>query len=148
VGFLWEEVLSREFAERYAVRIGEVEHDSIIGSPDGLSINDPKVPDNLVDEEYKATWKSIRKPPEDNWYWMTQFKSYCYMLGVNTTVLRVLYINGDYKGSGPIPALFRIEYTSQELQENWDMVRNHRDEMLKKGYWDVREAIKGIKEDM
>ena len=113
-----------------------------------MSDHDPHGVYPLVDEEYKATWRSIRQPPEENWYWMTQFKSYDYMFGVPVTVLRVLYLNGNYKGSGPLDEAFRIEYTERELLENWQMVVNHRDEMLKKGYWTVKEAIKGMGEDL
>lgn len=138
VGFLWEEVLSHVLADRYAARIGEVECDGIVGSPDGLN-TDPLDIVPLVNEEYKATWRSVNKTPESIWYWDTQFKSYCHMLGVNITLLRVLYINGDYKGSGPIPMTFRIEYTDTELQENWGMITNHRDEMLRKDILTIQE---------
>lgn len=148
VGFLWEDCLSLVLGNRYAVRIGEIEVDNIVGSPDGVGDWDPYGKVLITDEEYKATWRSANKPPEDNWYWMTQFKSYCHMLGTTVTILRVLYINGNYKGSGPMMRVFRIEYTYRELLENWQMVVNHRDEMLQKGYWTVKEAIKGIKEEL
>jgi hypothetical protein len=145
VGFLWEDVLSRAFADRYAARIGEVETDGVIGSPDGLSPNDPRGRVILVNEEYKATWRSTRKTPSDIWYWETQFKSYCYMLDVNVTVARVLYLMGDYKGSGPQYKVFRIEFTPFELRENWKMILEHRDEMVEKGYKDFQDAVKGEK---
>lgn len=143
VGFLWEDVLSRAFADRYAARVGEVELDGIVGSPDGLSPNDPLGQEPLVNEEYKATWRSVRKTPTDIWYWETQFKSYCHMLGVNVTVARVLYLMGDYKGSGPLYRVFRMEFTPFDLRENWKMILDHRDEMLEKGYMDLKDAMKG-----
>lgn len=148
MGFLWEDVLSLMLGKRYAMRIGEIEKDGIVCSPDGVSPIDPYGYESLVNEEYKATWKSINKPPEDNWYWMTQFKSYDYVLGVNVTILRVLYINGDYKGSGPLPAKFRLQYSERELVENWQMICNARDEMMDKGYFTVHEAIKDMGEDL
>lgn len=141
VGFLWEDVLSLVLANRYAARIGEVELDGIVGSPDGVSDNDPLKVWPIVDEEYKATWRSINKDPESIWYWMCQFKSYCKMLGVRVTVLRVLYINGDYKGSGPLAKQFRLEFSEMELDENWAMILNHRDEMLRKGLYTFEEAL-------
>lgn len=143
VGFLWEDVLSRAFADRYAARIGEVEMDGIVGSPDGLSPNDPLGKEALVNEEYKATWRSTNKTPTDIWYWETQFKSYCYMLGVTVTVVRVLYLMGNYKGSGPQYKVFRMEFTPFDLRENWKMIVEHRDEMLDKGYMDLKDALKG-----
>lgn len=143
VGFIWEEVLSMVLRDRYAARIGEVERDGIVGSPDGLSANDPFKQVPIVNEEYKATWRSSNKTPDTIWYWMTQFKSYCMMLGVNVTVARILYIMGDYRGSGPQYHVYRIEYSDRELQENWDMILSHRDEMVEKGYFDLHDAIEG-----
>lgn len=143
VGFLWEDLLSLVYADKYAARIGEVELDGIVGSPDGLSASDPFDVEPIVNEEYKATWRSVNKSPDKIWYWMTQFKSYCKMLGVTVTVARVLYLNGDYKGSGPLYRVFRIEFTDRELQENWDMILKHRDEMLSKGYMDLQMAKLG-----
>lgn len=140
VGFLWEDLLSLVLHERYACRIGEIELDGIVGSPDGLSDNDPLRIEQVVNEEYKATWKSANSPPEDNWYWMCQFKSYCKMLGVHVTVLRVLYINGDYRGSGPMYRVFRIQFTDEELDENWNLILDHRNEMLEKGFMNVHQA--------
>jgi hypothetical protein len=146
VGFLWEDLLSYVFGMKYAVRIGEVELDGIVGSPDGLSSNDPLGKELLVNEEYKATWRSIKKKPTDIWYWETQFKSYCHMLGVTVTVARVLYLMGDYKGSGPLYKVFRMEFTPFELRENWKMILDHRDEMLEKGFMDLKDAMKGGEE--
>lgn len=141
VGFLWEDVLSDAYGANYAARIGEVERDGVVCSPDGVGVFENVVTAALVvNEEYKATWKSLRNPPEDNWYWMCQFKSYCYVLNVNTTILRVLYINGDYRGSGPVYRVFKIVFTDQELAENWQMILNHRDEMVEKGFMNVRQA--------
>lgn len=143
VGFIWEEVLSMVLRDRYAARIGEVELDGIVGSPDGLSPYDPFGQVPIVNEEYKATWRSSNKTPDKVWYYMTQFKSYCKMLGVNVTVARILYIMGDYKGSGPQYHVYRIEFTDQELQENWDMILAHKEEMLEKGYMDLHGALEG-----
>lgn len=140
VGFLWEDVLSFAYAERYATRIGEIEKDGVICSPDGVNAYAPYAITAMINEEYKATWKSLRNPPEDNWYWMCQFKSYAYALNVGETLLRVLYINGDYKGSGPVYRVFRIQFTDRELRENWQMILNHRDEMLEKGFMNIHIA--------
>lgn len=141
IGFLWEDVLSDAYGVNYATRVGEIERDGIVCSPDGVGIFEESVTFSLaVNEEYKATWKSLKNPPEDNWYWMCQFKSYCYVIGVNVTILRVLYINGDYRGSGPTYRVFKITYTDQELEENWQMIVNHRDEMISKGFLNIKMA--------
>lgn len=143
VGFLWEDLLSYVLADRYAARLSEVEKDGIVGSPDGLNIYDPFFNSSLHNEEYKATWRSVKKTPPDIWYWMTQFKSYCYMLGVDVSIVRVLYLNGDYKGSGPISMVYGLRFTDQELKENWEMILKHRDEMMEKGYMDYKQAQEG-----
>lgn len=145
VGFLWEDALSLALANRYAARLGEIEKDGIVGSPDGLNVHDPFFQSELHNEEYKATWRSVKKTPQDIWYWLTQFKSYCYMLGVDVTICRVLYLNGDYKGSGPIPMVYGLKFTPEELEENWAMILRHRDEMVEKGYDEYQQAIQGLK---
>ena len=136
VGFLWEELFSKVLADRCPHRIGEVECDGIVGSPDGL-ILDPQG-DGLVNAEYKATWKKIVADPEQlkqKWYWMTQFKSYCHMLGVTTTLLHVFWVMGDYRASGPVASNpYRIDFNETELTNNWEMIIKHKNEMVEKGY--------------
>lgn len=120
VGFLWERVLSSALADHCSKRPGEVELDGIVGSPDGHD------PDTGVVDEYKCTWKSIRNAhPENVWKWMTQVKGYCKMLGADTVRFHVLYINGDYRGSGPLYRSYLFSFTQLELNENWAMLVNH-----------------------
>jgi len=140
VGFLWEQVLEDAFGSafggRVGIRPGEIELDGIVGSPDGVN-EDPLGRYPIVDEEYKCTWKSTKNNILDHWYYMTQFKSYCKMLGVCVTVVKIIYLMGDYRGSGPIYKAYRIEFTERELEENWSMIRNHAEEMRSKGIWKV-----------
>jgi hypothetical protein len=119
-GFLWEDLLSTVLAEHCSPRPGEVELDGIVGSPDGYD------PDAGMLDEYKCTWKSINNAhPEQVWKWMTQVKGYCKMLGVTTVRFHVLYINGDYRGSGPIYRSYLFSFTQKEIDENWQMLLNH-----------------------
>lgn len=137
VGFLWEDVLSATFAARMAARLEEVEKDGIVGSPDGLNVYEGE----LVNEEYKCTWRSMLRAIEDNWYYMTQFKSYCYMLGVYTTIARVLYLFGDWRDNkGPQYRVYKIDFTETELKENWDMILNHSAFMKEKGIWRMKRS--------
>lgn len=121
IGYLWEEVLSRAFAESQRPhKIGPQEEDGIILTPDGFSSVEDAV------EEYKATWRSIRNAlPPDVWEWMIQAKSYCHVCRTRKVIFRVFYINGDYKGSGPTYKRCDITYTPAEIAENWKMVVNH-----------------------
>ena len=122
MGFLWECALSDVMRDKMAHRIGEVECDGIMMSPDGVDWG------NGVLEEYKCTWKSTRHPPEDNWEWMTQIKGYLWGIGkgeMTRVVMRVLYVMGDWKGGGPEYRVWRGEFEEWELRENWEMIVNH-----------------------
>jgi hypothetical protein len=130
-GFIWEEVFTLVFADRMAdSRPGELERDGIVGSPDGVG-PDPggKNPRPLVLEEYKCTWRSSARCPTEDWYWMTQCKAYCAMLELDTVVMRVLYLMGDYRGSGPQYRVFRITYGQKEIDDNWKMIIGYADKM-------------------
>ena len=96
VGFLWENLLTLAFKDSLGVRPGEVKLDGVIGSPDGINRKE-----NYV-EEYKATWKSSKRPLESIWRYMVQTMGYCKMTGMTMVRFRVLYINGDYSYQGPI----------------------------------------------
>lgn len=137
-GFNFEYVMEQAFARRCMAieRIGEVEVDGIIGSPDGVDMKaDP--PELL---ETKFTWKSTRGTPwpcdehefirEDcdqcshvwdskHWWWQAQMMAYCYMLGLHVGVLRVLFVNGNYSTMAPCLRAWRFEWTQDELLRHW-----------------------------
>ena len=128
MGFMWEDVLTLVMAERYVgARLGEVEKDGIVGSPDGIGI-DPETGE-VVLTEHKLTWRSINKPIEKNWKWMTQAKGYCHMLDLDTVIFRVFHIMGDYAGSGPLPQTVRIRYNWKELEDNWKMLTDYMEKL-------------------
>ena len=124
VGLLWERVLSKVMGEKYANSPGELEKDGIILTPDGIG-PDPmgKVP--IIVEEYKATWKSNRTHPTEVLNYMMQVKGYCYVVETNVCIMRVLYIMGDYRGSGPMYRESRITFTKKELWDNWQILLGH-----------------------
>ena len=124
MGFIWERVLTGQLIQAAEdcgslVRPGELEKDGIYMTPDGLC------PNEWVLEEWKCTWKSMRREIEDFWRYWAQIKSYCLALDCSHARLRVFFVNGDYKGSGPRFRVWEAEFTSRELQENWDMNLNH-----------------------
>ena len=130
VGFLWEDLLSLVLRDRMAIRIGEVVLDGITCSPDGLGPDVEGYPEPVVLEEYKCTWKSSRHPIDSQWYYMQQLKTYCKAVGVKVAVMRVLYLMGNYKGSGPQYRVFRFTFDQQEIDETWAMLVAHRDEVI------------------
>ena len=128
IGLLWERVLGRVMGDKYAQRPGQIQSDGIWMSLDGIG-PDPlgKVP--LVVEEYKATWKSTKQSPVDNFYYMCQVKSYCRAIGTNIAVMQIFHVMGDYKGSGPIYRVARLVFSSWELEQNWKMILREKERM-------------------
>lgn len=113
---------------------GECRRDGIVGSPDGISRVPVGAfpPQEMVLEEFKATWKSrlerseargVRPPDRkitDQRMWMLQLAGYCHMLGLTRARLHVLWVNGDYRQSGPQYFTYLIEFTPQELERTWN----------------------------
>jgi len=124
-GFLWEDVFSHAWSNKALARglIFRPEPERVDGiwvSPDGVNL------DGMRLEEYKFTWKSSNRPPEDNWKWVTQMKAYCWALKLGMANLRVFYCNGDYRQNRkPQYKAFRFTFEAWELKENWDMLINH-----------------------
>lgn len=128
IGLLWEQVLSKVMGEKYAMRPPQIQSDGIWMSPDGIG-PDPLEEVPLVVEEYKATWQSTKRSPLDNFYYMCQVKSYCRIMGTKIAIMHIFYIMGDYRGSGPIYRVARIKFTEYELEQNWNMILRHKEEM-------------------
>lgn len=121
IGFLWEDVLEMALKERLPCRIGEIEVDGITMSPDGIE----EYEGEAILSEYKLVWSSSNRNPADNWKWMAQTKGYCYGLGLRRVRMYNLYLNGDWRGTGPKPKGFLIDFTDLEIQENWEMIVGH-----------------------
>ena len=133
-GFVWEEVIATYWEEVFSIALaqvlgrkfswfstGELCKDGIYCTPDGLDVGHK----TWVVQEAKFTWKSSKNKPVDNWYFTTQNKAYCYVVGCVEAVIHVYYCMGDYKGSGPIYEPWYFSYKPHELQENWEMLCNH-----------------------
>lgn len=122
-GFTFERVLEHAFAARREgiFRPGEVEKDGVIMSPDGIDPADWRL------EEYKFTMMSSREAPQHmkfvHWFW--QMKAYALALETTRARLRAMFLNGDYRGSGPQYFAWDVEFTEQELHENWAMLIQH-----------------------
>ena len=142
-GFTFERVLEMAFASRRmdVVRIGEVEKDGIIGSPDGIYM--PNSIDPPSTDEYKWTWKSTKGTPwpcSDHEYitegcdqcvhkwdtkhiwWQFQMMAYSHMLGLRHGRLRVLFVNGNYSTMSPVLRGWSFEWTEEELAQFWQQL--------------------------
>lgn len=141
LGFLWESAFERAWAESRLATRGHVQRqlslqrDGIWMTPDAYD------PATHVLEEYKLTWKSRRKwdanPERHFWPWLVQIKAYALALETTTCQLRVFWVNDDYRFTGPFtPAReYLLEFTEQELRENWSVVLQVRDEITGGGEW-------------
>lgn len=113
---------------------GECSRDGIVGSPDGITrIPAGEFPPrDMMLEEFKATWKSrlekteqkgVRPPAKkitEDRLWMLQVGGYCHMMGLNKARMHVLWVNGDYRGSGPQYFTYLIQFGDAELERMWN----------------------------
>lgn len=138
IGLAWE--------EHYIPMLGdvadhpeEIHYEGIYMSPDGESVSviitrgQPK--HVLMVHEVKATYKSTKtvgEPTTDNpWMWMAQIKSYCKALGTRFAVLHVLFLCGDYSYPiKPVLKKWQLEFTQQELDDNWALLMDYREHRL------------------
>jgi len=156
VGFMWEYALelvaggmtledATEMAmkrvvlkqRQHIVKQLRLELESTHGTPDALDpgwtlINDT----DACLESYKATWRSCRKAQTmegfaDNfWAWQMQEKAYCKMAGLLKCRWIVLWVCGDYsRPIGPRTEQCMFTWTQQELDDNWNALMMHADEM-------------------
>ncbi|MGH7181726.1 MAG: hypothetical protein ACREJN_07100 [Nitrospiraceae bacterium] len=92
----------------------------------------------LVVHEVKTTYKSTNTVGLDpvtalqkEWMWLAQLKSYCKAAGTRFARLHVLFICGDYrKPIQPQMHIFDIEFTQEELDDNWGLIVTYRDRRI------------------
>lgn len=139
LGSAFEEAVRSGLAERYRksdphryIVPGELESDGIIGSPDLLDMTEPSI------VEVKLTWLSARHDPEGEKFWKywVQLKAYCFMAGIQAGELHVCHIQGDYRERRyPIYNVWRPiggKFRWSDLEENWQMLLSHREEMKRR----------------
>jgi len=169
IGFLWELALEHVWKE-YARVVRPVSHqlnlklNDVSGTPDGFDDgsgwaelrDEDLMGDHLTlagirsdvpcIEEYKFTWRSLRKWQEDPrqhfWSWIVQGMAYLKMLsellGLPVRRLRyfIFWAGGDYRyglGHGPQPTVTDIDVTDEEVEENWQSMMRYKAWMEKGG---------------
>lgn len=127
-GTIWEYALEAAMAKlatagnvNALARPGEVEKDGIICTLDAVDIDD------WVVHEFKFTWMSSRDAIDHKkfYHWLLQLRAYCCALGTNRARLHAFFVMGNYKGSGPQPLSWNLQFTDLELSETWGMLVNH-----------------------
>lgn len=132
VGYAWEDILGEHMFTvtgdpTVVVPVGTIEQDGILATPDDFDAREWAV------HEYKATWSSSKKPIEERWYWLSQMKAYCHLLGAQTSKLWVFYVNGDWQPPVPDIGIYRLSWTAEECAETWQMLVTHREWLQKHG---------------
>jgi hypothetical protein len=111
-------------------RPGAVKKDGIWCSPDAMAMDPWRV------REFKLTWYSAKTKPcpfhEVYWSWRVQMMAYCWVMETQISELWVFFVNGFYPVGAPSPLIYIpdavpcvIDWSMQELEENWQMILNH-----------------------
>jgi hypothetical protein len=153
LGLAWEEFAVSLYPE-IDWQPGEVTEDGIAMNCDGLSQNIKYPSVNLTGwqqhdpservqfhsstqlEEFKLTWKKIRSGQEmlQEWYWMQQGRGYCWGYDARLVRWHVCYLNGDYRGSGPIYRRYLIQFSNAEVDSTRRMIEKHKDAAEQAGH--------------
>lgn len=125
-GYLWEHVFSMAHREAFMhggmVRPDEWECDGIVGSPDVIDVGHWRV------IELKFRWMSSNKFDQlEKHFWLelVQIKGYCKMTGCTEAELWVFFCNGDYHPPRPNVRGVLLNFSEQEIEESWLIIRNH-----------------------
>ena len=114
----------------------EYDVDGVYMSPDAESLSviiTLKQWANFV-HEVKTTYKSVNTVGDltNEWMWLTQIKAYCRALSTRWAMLHVLFLCGDYKYPiKPQLLCWQIEFTQEEIDDNWSLLRDYRDLKMK-----------------
>ena len=122
LGRIFEVVLAQSMFRppRYE-RLGEIEVDGIIGSPDAYDTEEDLV------VEIKCTWKSSKHDVRSFREYWWQVMSYCYMMNTARAELVVLYVCGNYSPPVPKVKCYSVEFTQAELRDNWRMMQANKE---------------------
>lgn len=83
--------------------------------------------DELVLGEFKCSWYSTKNAPVDEKFakWWTQIKLYLHWLQLRRVRLYVFFVNGDYKPPTPVLRAWEAVFTTQELQDEFNVIARH-----------------------
>jgi hypothetical protein len=137
IGLAWEEWYIPQLQE-VLDHPGEMLMDGVYLSHDGESLSSVMITPATEEwvvlvHEIKSTYKSTRTVGDltAQFMWLAQIKAYCKAKATRYAMLHVLFLCGDY--TYPIRPLIRkwlIEFTQQELDENWQLLLDYRDHRL------------------
>lgn len=124
IGFALQYIILGKAAE---TELGPV--DSISMTVDGI-INDEHV------IEFKVTRRSLNKfNLKEQGSWLRRTMMYCYAAGRQKAYVTVLFLQGDYKPPRPMIESWELEFSGEELYENWQEMLG-RKATLEKALWE------------
>jgi hypothetical protein len=131
LGLAWEEFAVSLYPE-IDWQPGELIEEGIAMTCDGIS----SYQDAPCLEEFKLTWKKVREGRDfvDEWYWMHQGRGYLWGYGFRFCRWHVAFINGDYRGSGPIYMRYLLQFSDEEIEKTGKMLLANKQRAIAKGY--------------
>ena len=162
IGMAWEDHLAKHQLPGVEFHPGELELDGIKMSPDAISCETEDTyvavvgieSGSFILHEFKSTRKSLRdflyalrNRADKVKLWLWQIMGYRHALNLsiepefrnNVAKLHVMFLNGNYSKdfddpeSGPCQRVYRLEFSDEELTDNWTMILAHRDRMMAEG---------------
>lgn len=161
MGLAWEQWYIPTQLPEVVDHPGEMLVDGVYMTPDGEELTtfilDTRPGWGLKLHEVKLTYKSINTvvgskkqewrrwdyeaynsaenpigPLTSQWMWLAQTKGYCRGAGTRFVDLHVLFVCGDYSyPQRPIPYRYSIEFTQQEIDDNWELMTQYRDHRVR-----------------
>jgi hypothetical protein len=136
LGLAWEEFAVSLYPE-IDWQPGELIEQGIAMTCDGISSMWSPLPAPAPClEEFKLTWKKIRNGADflDEWYWMHQGRGYLWGYGFTLCRWHVCFVNGDYRGSGPIYMRYLVQFSDEEIAKTGKMLLANKERAVNKGY--------------
>ena len=137
MGRFWEEASRSAFKARVE-QVGlnssgphQLSCDGVICNVDGLVWSDVPSPipyiNNLRPVAVQESKFRFAQPsdPRDNIDWMAQCKGYCYIFGVRSVWMPIA--NLTTRPPSACSQIYMLEFTEQEIRENWQMITKTRD---------------------
>ncbi len=134
-GFLWEWAIELAFKAIGLLRPNTVKQLRLVWDRIHMTLDGVCFEEETYLEEYKATWRSMRKIDceqpleqclEENFpEFLDQIRGYLYALGktveqeVTVCRLFIFFIMGDYRGTGPRVRVFDLRFEQEELERYW-----------------------------
>lgn len=120
-GFAWESIVSIGYADGIMPRPEPFQFDGVWMSPDGMGMTQEDG-HTRIDE---IKWTQSYKPPDAQQHWMWQSMAYCWAAKTQHCRFYVCHTHGTHRSEhGPTPRVYAIEYSWQELAENWMSIIN------------------------